>query len=528
MSRFIRRQHAARFLQGVSEQPDVACRNPGECSVTAGIGHHDHSFIQDFAIPEQEFVSESAEPGQAEFSDDSEEPEEKFDRRSDSTNRSEQEFDGDSAEIGHEFDSDSAELEQEFDSDLAESEQEFDGYVINSAESEQEVDIDSAEMAGLMEHSDTVTEEDIHIRIPTSEIETNNEEDWLHVSHLVGDGQYWHFNPSIYEESEIARKCLYEGAGLTVLQAVCQHMSWFTSHPGISKEAVSDSLHMQHHVLLPQGNLLPESFELARKTIEPFLLQPVVFHACQNDCILFNKEFETLKECPKCNAPRYKHGTIPFRKFVYLPIGPRLERLFGTSNLAQLVQSHSGSDFEVPDVMHDIHDSPVWKFAYSKLGIFNNDKRGISLGLCTDGVSPFSHHKVTYSMWPIMITLLNLPRKMRCLFQNILLLGIIPANGTKEPHNISPYLELVVDELLYLSNRTMYDSYQQAPFKVKVDILIFILDYPGIGKVMNVTGSGSYSGCVWCDIHGKPIITILHSSSLNHNLGEHWVSPTLY
>ena len=77
------------------------------------------------------------------------------------------------------------------------------------------------------------------------------------------------------------------------------------------------------------------------------------------------------------------------------------------------------------------------------------------------------------------------------------LLGIIPANGTKEPHNISPYLELVVDELLYLSNQTMYNSYQQAPFKVKVNILIFILDYPGIGKVMNVTGSGSYSGCVW-------------------------------
>lgn len=41
-----------------------------------------------------------------------------------------------------------------------------------------------------MEHSDTVTEEDIHIRTPTSEIQTNNEEDWLHVSHLVGDGQY--------------------------------------------------------------------------------------------------------------------------------------------------------------------------------------------------------------------------------------------------------------------------------------------------------------------------------------------------
>ena len=72
----------------------------------------------------------------------------------------------------------------------------------------------------------------------------------------------------------------------------------------------------------------------------------------------------------------------------------------------------------------DIHDSPVWKIVYSKQGVFNGDKQGINLGLCTDGVSPFSHHKVTYSMWPIMITLLNLPRKMRCLFQNILLLGI--------------------------------------------------------------------------------------------------------
>ena len=115
-----------------------------------------------------------------------------------------------------------------------------------------------------------------------------------------------------------------------------------------------------------------------------------MFHACQNDCILFNKEFEALKECPKCKAPHYKHG-----KFVYLPIGPRLERLFRTSNLAQLVQSHGGSDFEVLDVMHDIHDSPVWKIVYSKQGVFNGDKQGINLGLCTDGVSPFSHHKVT-------------------------------------------------------------------------------------------------------------------------------------
>ena len=136
-------------------------------AMTAGIGHHDDSFMQN---SEQESVSEFEEPGQA---NNSEELWGKFDRRCDSTDWSEQEFDSDSVESEQEFDSDS--------------------YMMNLAESEQEVDItDSAEMAGLMEHWDA--EEDIHIRTPTSEIKTTEE------------------------------------------------------------EAVSDSLHIQHHVLLPQGN----------------------------------------------------------------------------------------------------------------------------------------------------------------------------------------------------------------------------------------------------------------------------------
>ena len=41
-----------------------------------------------------------------------------------------------------------------------------------------------------------------------------------------------------------------------------------------------------------------------------------------------------------------------------------------------------------------------------------------------------SIHLVTYSMWPIMLNLLNLPRKIRNLFSSILLVGIVPANGT--------------------------------------------------------------------------------------------------
>ena len=97
-----------------------------------------------------------------------------------------------------------------------------------------------------------------------------------------------------------------------------------------------------------------------------------------------------------------------------MPIGPRLERMYATANIAELMQSH-GSSSSSSDVMYDIQDSASWQRAFSSAGIFQGDCCGVGLGLCTDGVNPFSHQHVTYSMWPIMLTNLNLPRSIRAL-----------------------------------------------------------------------------------------------------------------
>lgn len=149
--------------------------------------------------------------------------------------------------------------------------------------------------------------------------------------------------------------------------------------------------------------------------------------------------------------------------------------------------------------MSDIHHSPMWNEAYSDDGVFKGDPRGIALGICADGVNPFSHLRTTYSMCPIVLSLLNLPRKVRHNFGNLLLVGIVPGNGRQEAKSIQPYLEILVDELISLSNATIFDAYQRADFKLKVEILLHILDYPGIG---NITGSGAYKGCAWCEIRG--------------------------
>lgn len=215
----------------------------------------------------------------------------------------------------------------------------------------------------------------------------------------------------------------------------------------------------------------------------------------------------------KCTAPRYKHSNIPNKKFIYLPLGPRLSRIFKNKKTAKELQSHSGG-LSIKTRMFDIHDAPVWAQAYSSDGVFKGDCRGISLGFCTDGVNPFNHSKVSYSMWPIMMTILNLPREKRNLFENILLLGIIPGNGSKEPKQLHPYLDVVVDELLELSGTQQYDAYQGSVFTLRIEIMLHTLDYPGIGKVLKMSGSGAYKGCVWCEIKGNHVIMITSCSHI--------------
>ena len=77
------------------------------------------------------------------------------------------------------------------------------------------------------------------------------------------------------------------------------------------------------------------------------------------------------------------HNKIPAKRFSYLPLGPRLKRMFGTLMLSEIIQ-------EDRHEMFDIQDSPDWASMYSQSGVFNGDKRGLSIALCADGLNPFA------------------------------------------------------------------------------------------------------------------------------------------
>jgi hypothetical protein len=64
-------------------------------------------------------------------------------------------------------------------------------------------------------------------------------------------------------------------------------------------------------------------------------------HACENDCILFQGEYENFVICPICKTPRYKDKNTRRRVLRRFPLGPRIEHMFRTPKLAKLMTWHS-------------------------------------------------------------------------------------------------------------------------------------------------------------------------------------------
>lgn len=171
-----------------------------------------------------------------------------------------------------------------------------------------------------------------------------------------------------------------------------------------------------------------------------------------------------------------------------------------------VLQSHGGEcqSVETGGIVNGIHHSPKWKEAYDDNGTFHGDPRGIALSLCVDGLNPWSKNKATYSMWPIVLGQLNLPRRIRYQFANLLLVGIILSQTEgNEPKDLNPYLEVLVEEIICLCGSKFYDDYRRAPFHVKVEVMVYILDYQGLGKFFSLTVTGSYRGCAWCLLKGQ-------------------------
>ena len=68
-------------------------------------------------------------------------------------------------------------------------------------------------------------------------------------------------------------------------------------------------------------------------------------HACPDDHVIYYNHHEFATECPECDISRYwtdeVRKKVPHKVLHYIPIIPRLQRLFWYKNIAQFMDYNS-------------------------------------------------------------------------------------------------------------------------------------------------------------------------------------------
>lgn len=217
-------------------------------------------------------------------------------------------------------------------------------------------------------------------------------------------------------------------------------------------EAATDEWLSLTAASLPQPNHVP-SFTQAKTLIEKLSLKPglffcgmhssqlifaVLYEACANDCVVYTGLLREASMCHVCQSSRYKDDSKPAKVFRYMPIIPQLKNLFASSHTAEHVRWAAEHKYD-PSEVRDITESSAFDELIRKR-LFSIDARNLALAVCTDGVQPWSGSN--YDLWPIFVTVLNLPPHLRDLPENAILVGLIP--GRSAPQHINTYLRFLV------------------------------------------------------------------------------------
>ncbi|XP_021979528.1 uncharacterized protein LOC110875634 [Helianthus annuus] len=275
-----------------------------------------------------------------------------------------------------------------------------------------------------------------------------------------------------------ANQPLWPGSeNANILSTVTRLLNW-KSDCNVSDSAF-DKLLLIIEDFLPDGAKLPRNFYETKKMLKLLELLSQLIHVCENHCMLFNGDNSDLNHCIVCNESRYKEkgNKVPKLAMTYMPVGPRLQRLF-YSNTAQHMTWHADHHRQ-PGKMSHPSEGKAWNHFDSVFPDFAQEKRNIRLGLCTDGFNPNNTMGKDYSCWQVFIMVYNLPPWLALKERYIQLPVLIP--GKKNlVHNLDVFLQPLVHELkqLFTDGIVTYDAHQRDNFQMKVILIWTISDFP--------------------------------------------------
>ncbi|CAM8943732.1 unnamed protein product [Rhodiola kirilowii] len=145
-------------------------------------------------------------------------------------------------------------------------------------------------------------------------------------------------------------------------------------------------------------NKIPSSFKDAKKLVADLGIGYRRIDVCVKGCMIYYGCDESLTVCRFCSERRYHrprstessstYQRNAKKQMFYLPIIPRLQRLFLSESLAKEMSWHALPKADVHRMVHP-SDGESWKHFDRCHPHFAEDARNVRLGISTDGFNPW-------------------------------------------------------------------------------------------------------------------------------------------
>ncbi|KAG8363361.1 hypothetical protein BUALT_Bualt19G0014400 [Buddleja alternifolia] len=257
--------------------------------------------------------------------------------------------------------------------------------------------------------------------------------------------------------------------------------------------------------MLPKGHKLPDSFYSSKKVVAPLGLGVEKIDACENDCMLYSKDDNKLQECNICQHPRFKpkkrgekkEKDIPYKQLSYLPLIPRLQRLYTSKTTAEHMRWHKESLGEVGKLLHP-RDGEAWKHFDRTHPTFATKTQNVRLACSTDGFNPHNQTSRPYSCWPVIVTPYNLPPWM-CMDHPYMFLTLLVPGPRSPGKSLDVYLQPLIDELKTLWNDGVetYDVSKAQNFQMRAAFMWTVSDFSAYGMLSGWSTHGKLA-CPYC------------------------------
>jgi len=237
--------------------------------------------------------------------------------------------------------------------------------------------------------------------------------------------------------------------------------------------------------------------------LKEFAMPYETIDVCRNSCMLYWGNDAMLLRCKFCEQERFRprrptsRNAIPYKKMFYMPVAPRLKRLYESERTASHMRWHAEHSTVTGEMQHP-SDGKAWEDLTKRFPEFALQSRNVYLCLCTNGFSPYGQSGSQYSLWPVILSPYNLPPEM-CMKREFMFLTLLIPGPEHPKKSFDVFLQPLIQELKELWNVGVpaYDISTKQNFTLKAVLIWTISDFPSYGMLSGWSTHGRLS-CPHC------------------------------